>query len=103
MEYQEIFVHHSTDISRLKQQSVASAVDSDLVNADALVIINARILTMEGHPNNSLLPDGVLVSRSGVIESVGDVRSVTIPHGATVIDAQGGRPFLAFQRGLGDN
>lgn len=96
VEYQEIIVHHSTDISRLKQQSAALAVGSNLANADALVIINARILTMESRPKSSLIPDGVLISRGGVIESVGDVHSVMIPDGATVIDARGGRAFVRF-------
>lgn len=85
-------VRHSTDISRLKRHSAASAVvGSNLANADAVAIINARILTMENRPNSSLVPNGILITRGGIIESVGDMDSVTIPNGATVIDAQGGK------------
>lgn len=55
-----------------------------------LVIMNATILTMEDHDHSDLITDGVLVSKSGVIESVGNAKDVVIPKGATVINAQGG-------------
>ena len=61
---QEIIVEHSTDIKRLKQQS-----------------LDATVLTMEGDPQGR-----VLISRAGVVEKVGymnDEMMTMIPQGAT--------------------
>ena len=88
LDYQEIIVKHSTDIRRLKQQSL-----------DALVIVNATVLTMEGDPQGDLIPGGVLISRAGVVDKVGymnDEMMTMIPQGATVIDAQGGKFTASF-------
>ncbi|KAL0947553.1 hypothetical protein HGRIS_013647 [Hohenbuehelia grisea] len=72
--------HHSTS---------ASAVSAS--NADVLVIYNATLLTMEtGDSVSDLMYGGALVSRGGVIESVGSLHDLVVPGGATVIDAQGG-------------
>lgn len=62
----------------------------DLANADVLVITNATILTMESGSGTDLIDSGAIVTRGGVITSVGPSRNAVIPHGATVIDAQGG-------------
>lgn len=89
LEYQEIIVEHPTDIQRLKQQSLTAAG-----HADALVIINATVLTMEGDLHSDLISDGVLISRAGIVDAVGymnDEMIAMIPEGATVIDAQGGK------------
>ena len=90
--YQEVVVLHSTDIGRLKRDARASSQhETDSVNSDVLVIANATILSMEtGDPDSDLIHDGILVTRGGVIESVGTMRSVVVPAGATVIDAHGG-------------
>lgn len=94
LEYQEVLVKHSTDINRLKKQVFAKYQVSqpDSQNADSLVIVNAKVLTMEVGGRHRLITDGVLVSKSGVIESVGSARDVIVPDGSTIIDAQGG-PF----------
>ena len=94
LDYQEIIVEHSTDIARLKQRSgtVAEYVDT-------LVIVNATVLTMEGDPQGDIISDGVLISRAGVVDKVGhmnDKMMTTIPQGATVIDAQGGKFIMSF-------
>lgn len=84
-----MIVRHSTDIKRLKQQAATSFTGTDIANADTLVIVNATVLTMEGDQHGDLISDGILVSKGGVIETVGHAHSA-IPRGATIIDAQGG-------------
>ncbi|KAF7978723.1 hypothetical protein HWV62_45013 [Athelia sp. TMB] len=92
LEYQEVVVQHSSDINRLKKQALAKhqASQPDNQNVDSLVVINAKVLTMEIGGNHRLITDGVLVSKSGVIKSVGSARDVIVPDGSTIIDAQGG-------------
>lgn len=84
-------MEHSTDIARLKHDSQGH---------DVLVIYNATLLTMAtGDPRKDLIHDGIMISRGGVIETVGSLSDTPIPGGpATAINAQGGA-FL-FHRGL---
>lgn len=84
-----MFVQHSTDIGRLRGQAFSASLENNQ-NADSLVIINARVLTMEGGGPADFIADGVLVGKKGVILSVGSAKDVVIPDGATIIDAQGG-------------
>jgi hypothetical protein len=64
-------------------------------NADVLVITNATLLTYNtGHLDTDLIPNGVLITRGGVFESVTGALNVAIPDGATVINAHEG--LLAF-------
>jgi len=93
---QEVFVEHSTDIARLKSEAHAfSLVDKATVHdVDSVVIWNATILRMEtGHKEQDLIKDGVMVIKAGIISQVGGVEDVTVPAGATVIDAHGGAYF----------
>lgn len=49
---------------------------------------------MEGDLQNDLIPNGVLISKAGVVDAVGHLNDdilARIPEGATVIDAQGGK------------
>jgi hypothetical protein len=99
VEYQEVIVTHSTDISRLKRDASASAVANDgtgaFVNADVLVIKNATLLTYNtGHLETDLISNGVLITKGGVFESVTSAQNAAIPDGATVIDAHGGSLIL---------
>ncbi|KII89304.1 hypothetical protein PLICRDRAFT_109538 [Plicaturopsis crispa FD-325 SS-3] len=94
--FQEVVVKHPTSLHLLKQDA-SKHVGSGYANADAdadvLVIKNATILTMEtGQLHGDLITDGVLVTRGGVIESIGNLRdgSLNVPVGASVIDAHGG-------------
>jgi imidazolonepropionase-like amidohydrolase len=87
-------VEHSTDISRLKQDATTAIVSQgvhSILNADVLAITNATLLTYDtGNINTDLIHNGVLITRAGVIDSVGSFGEVIVPDGATVIDAQGG-------------
>jgi hypothetical protein len=98
VEYEEMIVRHSSDIERIKRQATVSVAGSksELYNADVLVITNATVLTMEGHPNGrDLIEDGILISKGGVIDWVGLAGDTIVPDGATVIDAKGGQLFSA--------
>lgn len=93
-----MIVQHSTDIERIKRQAAVAVAGSkyELYNADVLVITNATVLTMEGHPNGrDLIEDGILISKGGVIDWVGLAGDTFVPDSATVIDAQGGQLFSA--------
>lgn len=97
VEYQQIFVEHSTDIARLKQEaSSLTGVHKEWLgvrdSSDVLVITNATILTMAtGNMEDDLIEEGVLVTRGGVIEFVGPASGDTrIPVHAQTIDAEGG-------------
>ncbi|EGN96264.1 hypothetical protein SERLA73DRAFT_94359 [Serpula lacrymans var. lacrymans S7.3] len=94
LNYQEIFVHHSSDIARLKQEALD--LDPANLNADLLVIKNATILTMDKAFSENVLHGGVLTVRGGVIESVNLQHEAVIPNGATVVDAEGGFVIPGF-------
>jgi hypothetical protein len=102
LEFQTIDIEHSTDIARLKKDAAAAAHDHKdwrTSNADAVIIFNATLLTMEtGDAQADLIPDGLLVIRGGVIDHVGPIGGFVAPIGATVIDAAGGTLItLRFQ------
>ncbi|TFK72232.1 hypothetical protein BDN72DRAFT_763687 [Pluteus cervinus] len=87
---QEVFIEHSTDIARLKQEAKSS---------DTVVVINARILTMaNGNAEQDLINSGVLVVRGGVIQAIHKAGLFDLEkiQGATVIDAEGGFVIPGF-------
>lgn len=97
VEEQEIFVEHSTDIARLRRDAKLisrSQAKEPLLAADndVVVIVNATLLTMDsGDERRDLIPGGLMVVRAGVIEYVGPFDNATVPPGATVINAGGGK------------
>ncbi|KIK54484.1 hypothetical protein GYMLUDRAFT_177108 [Collybiopsis luxurians FD-317 M1] len=94
VQYQEIVVEHSTDISRLKEQAQSQAPGE---NSDVVVVYNATILTMEtGDIDKDLLHEAVLVVRGGVIESVSSADGFVTPEGANMINARGGFVIPGF-------
>lgn len=104
LEYQEIIVRHSTDISRLKRDAsafiMANGGTGTSANADVLVITNATLLTYNtGHLDADLVPNGILIIRGGVFESVTTIQNAVIPDGATVINAYGGSFAFFLCRG----
>ncbi|KAF5373144.1 hypothetical protein D9758_001532 [Tetrapyrgos nigripes] len=108
LDQQEVFVEHSTDIARLKEDartkaanqiSESSVRDGEITrqNADVVVIWNATILTMEhGDEDRDLIKEGAMVVRAGVIAEVGRMEEVTVPVGVTIIDAHGGYLIPGF-------
>ncbi|KAJ7593461.1 hypothetical protein C8J56DRAFT_931144 [Mycena floridula] len=89
LDYQEIVVEHSTDISRLKKDAEDSG--------GMMVIFNATVLTMEtGDLNKDLIRDAVVVTRGGLIDSVGSLADIVIPEGVAAIDAHGGFVIPGF-------
>ncbi|THV08005.1 hypothetical protein K435DRAFT_959464 [Dendrothele bispora CBS 962.96] len=96
LDRQEVFVDHSTDIARLRREARIMN-QSNTENADVVVIRNATILTMEsGQRDLDLIEEGVMVVQAGVISQVGTVEEVSVPTGATVIDAHGGYLIPGF-------
>ncbi|RDB24015.1 hypothetical protein Hypma_008641 [Hypsizygus marmoreus] len=89
LEYQEVIVEHSTDIARLKK---------DANGHELVVIYNATLLTMAtGNEKRDLVHGGILISRGGVIDSVGTLENTLIPGGpATAINAHGGYVVPGF-------
>ncbi|KAG5642728.1 hypothetical protein DXG03_002273 [Asterophora parasitica] len=85
LDFQEVVVKHSTDIARLKH---------DAQGHDVVVIYNATLLTMEtGTEQWDIIPSGVLVTRGGVISSVGihgHADDLILGGSATAINAEGG-------------
>lgn len=89
LEYQEIIVDHTTDISRLKKDAASTNSHPE---PDLLVLYNATLLTMEtGELEKDLIREAVLVIRGGVITTAAVLSSVVIPTEATVIDMHGGQ------------
>ncbi|KAF9265808.1 hypothetical protein L218DRAFT_859632 [Marasmius fiardii PR-910] len=86
VEQHEVFVHHSTDIARLKED-----VESQQTNDDGVfVVVNATLLTMDsGIESEDLVSEGILVLKSGLILDVGHSSKVQVPDNATIIDAEG--------------
>ncbi|KAJ7581528.1 hypothetical protein C8J56DRAFT_267327 [Mycena floridula] len=90
---QEVKFEHSTDIARLKTDAASLAVE----NSDVTVIRNATLLTMAtGTEELDLVREGAMVLRGGLIEFVGQDVSVSVPAGATVINADGGFVIPGF-------
>ncbi|KAL1720580.1 hypothetical protein EV715DRAFT_271890 [Schizophyllum commune] len=97
IERHPVSIQHSSDIARLRAEArqVAAAKtgrDEAYLNSDVLVIANATILTMAsgtGHAED-IIYDGTMVLRGGIIEAVGSTKTVAVPDGATVFNAQGG-------------
>lgn len=89
-------VEYETDIARLKEEAKGRHFQNDARErfADATLIINANILTMEsGKPSRDIIRDGLLLIRGGVIEYVGGLRKdITdlLSSGINVINAHGG-------------
>lgn len=84
--FQEVFVEHSTDVARLKQ---------DAAGLELVVIHNATLLMMvHGKAQWDMKHNGILITQGGIIHSVGVLGedNFVIPGGpATVIDAEGGK------------
>jgi imidazolonepropionase-like amidohydrolase len=77
----------------LKQDALQSfsTTGGDVNNSDVLAIVNTSILTMEtGNFEDDLMLNAVVVTRGGLIESVGSKSNVQVPKGATIFDAEGG-------------
>ncbi|EKM56016.1 uncharacterized protein PHACADRAFT_209515 [Phanerochaete carnosa HHB-10118-sp] len=94
VEFSEIVVRYPSDVSRLKADAMAALHTNDeqaLANADVLVFTNATLLTMEsGSLLQDVMHDAVLVSRGGRVEATVGIEDYVVPHGATVINAEGG-------------
>ncbi|KAJ3555991.1 hypothetical protein NM688_g2275 [Phlebia brevispora] len=89
----EIQIEHPTDAYRLKQDALrlSGLNGTDEENADTLVIVNATVLTMEtGDLSSDVLRNATLLTKGSQIEAVSSSGEITIPLGATVIDAEGG-------------
>jgi adenine deaminase len=87
LQYEEIIVEHSTDVSRIKNEASNTGV------ADFYAFVNANILTMTTDSEvDSLIRGGIVSVRGGVIEHVGSFDEVMplLDDGVTVMDAQGG-------------
>ncbi|KAJ8093052.1 hypothetical protein PM082_020533 [Marasmius tenuissimus] len=81
----ELFVRHSTDISRLRRDVGLAEASSDGV----LAVVNATLLTMAtGNQEDDLIREGTLVVQNGLILGVGPAKDIPIPANAT-IDAGG--------------
>ncbi len=95
LDIHEFVVEYPTDISRLKQDALASMHTTDeaaRANADVLVITNATLLTMEtGSLQYDVLHGAVLFTRNGRIEAIGGAQDIVVPEGAMLIDVEGGR------------
>ncbi|EIW77828.1 composite domain of metallo-dependent hydrolase [Coniophora puteana RWD-64-598 SS2] len=90
---QDVTVHYTTDIGRLKQDAKAAYPGNS--NAAVVAIYNATILSMEhGDEGSDLIYEGTILVRDGVIEAVGN--DVVIPLGAARIDAHGGYVVPGF-------
>ncbi|EPQ51053.1 hypothetical protein GLOTRDRAFT_118109 [Gloeophyllum trabeum ATCC 11539] len=99
VEYQEVVVRYPTDIKRLKEEAGAHRANrnADPRDADVLAVVNATILTMRGDSLEAdLIEDGVMVTRGGVIESVGPASLLEIPSSAAILDVQGGLVVPGF-------
>ncbi|KZT18244.1 hypothetical protein NEOLEDRAFT_1125603 [Neolentinus lepideus HHB14362 ss-1] len=94
--YQGVSVTYSTDVKRLRQEaSVNSATYPQ--DGDVLAITNATILTMRGHSLAAdLISNGILVTRGGIIETIGSASLVDVPVRATTIDVEGGLVVPGF-------
>ncbi|EKM56024.1 uncharacterized protein PHACADRAFT_122127 [Phanerochaete carnosa HHB-10118-sp] len=94
VKFSEIVVRYPSDVSRLKADAMAALRTNDeqaLANADVLVFTNATLLTMEsGSLLQDVLHDAVLISRGGRVEAIVGIEDYVVPHGATVINAEGG-------------
>jgi hypothetical protein len=106
LQYQEIYIAHSTDIARLKRDANAARHEFEswvsvgpenisklrpLLTNDTLVIYNATLLTMAtGDLRRDLVRGGVLVSQGGVITGAGTLENTFVPERATAINAQEG-------------
>ncbi|KAK0210254.1 hypothetical protein DFS33DRAFT_1378240 [Desarmillaria ectypa] len=88
---QEIFVEHSTDIARLKDEVKASG------SSDIVAVYNATLLTMEtGLVESDLIREGVMLVKDGVIQAVGSVGDISIPEDAVKFDANQGFVIPGF-------
>ncbi|KAF5379903.1 hypothetical protein D9757_007185 [Collybiopsis confluens] len=94
---QEIFLEHSTDISRLKSDAKVYQRDKSSNKSPIVAIHNATILTMEtGHQSADLIERGVMLVQDGVISAVGSSQEIEIPPDAVTIDVLGGKSILYF-------
>ncbi|KAK0442843.1 hypothetical protein EV421DRAFT_2081966 [Armillaria borealis] len=94
LEYQEIIVEHTTDISRLKKDAASTTSHAE---PDLLVLYNATLLTIEtGELEKDLIREAILVIRGGVITTAAALSSVVIPTEATVVDMHGATIMPGF-------
>lgn len=85
VESQEIFVEHSTDIARLKEEAKASG------SSGVVAVYNATLLTMEtGLVESDFIREGVMLVKDGVIQAVGRVDDIPIPEDAVKFNANQG-------------
>ncbi|KAG7453025.1 uncharacterized protein BT62DRAFT_959229 [Guyanagaster necrorhizus] len=88
---QEIFVQHSTDIARLKEEAKASGWSG------VVAVYNATLLTMEtGLIEKDLIRQGVMLVKDGVIQAVGPVGGVSVPDDAVKFNANQGFVIPGF-------
>ncbi|SJL04872.1 uncharacterized protein ARMOST_08243 [Armillaria ostoyae] len=94
LEYQEIIVEHTTNISRLKKDAASTTLHPE---PDLLVLYNATLLTMEtGELEKDLIREAILVIQGGIITTAAALSSVVIPTEATVIDMHGATIMPGF-------
>ncbi|KAK0474891.1 hypothetical protein IW261DRAFT_532142 [Armillaria novae-zelandiae] len=85
VESQEIFVEHSTDIVRLKEEVKTSG------SSGVVAVYNATLLTMEtGLVESDLIREGVMLVNDGVIQAIGSVDDIPIPEDAVKFNANQG-------------
>ncbi|KAL5533836.1 hypothetical protein ACEPAG_296 [Sanghuangporus baumii] len=92
LDIRELEATYSTDIARLKHdaKAVARSRGADARDAEVYAISNATILSMNhGTLEDDLLDSANIIIRGGIIEAVGPSSEVEIPHGATILEAQG--------------
>lgn len=97
LEYQEVTVEHSTDVTRLRKE--ASPHTSGLghpSDSTLLAITNASLLTMETNSPSDLIENGALFVRNGVIENVVHRDQAIVLENSHVIDAEGGYVIPGF-------
>ncbi|KAK0227971.1 hypothetical protein IW262DRAFT_568411 [Armillaria fumosa] len=91
VESQEIFVEHSTDIARLKEEAKTSG------SSGVVAVYNATLLTMEtGLVESDLIREGVMLVKDGVIQAIGPVDDIPIPEDAVKFNANQGFVIPGF-------
>ncbi|KAK0458515.1 uncharacterized protein EV420DRAFT_1642853 [Desarmillaria tabescens] len=91
VESQEIFVEHSTDIARLKDEAKASG------SSGVVAVYNATLLTMEtGLVENDLIREGVMLVKDGIIQAIGPISDIHIPEDAVKFNVNQGFVIPGF-------
>jgi hypothetical protein len=102
VQFQEIFVEYQTDISRLKVEAASLLPRKDSQQSSSTtfwVLANATVLTMEtGKLETDLIENAFVVVKDGVIDSILEFLSPTLPADAIVLDVQGCELILIVSR-----